>query len=102
MSEALNYIQPSIAIEFIRSPRESPCSSKENIIYYAGFVIPSSGAGACTWSTRFTIMIPVIMDEKASMRALAAMTAFRAEESTPVNSDTTTNMLRGTRNNEDS
>ena len=41
------------------------------------------------------------MDEKASMSELAANTEFRADE-TPVNSATTTNTLRGTRNNEDS
>ena len=46
-------------------------------------------------------MVPVMMDEMASMSELAANTAFRADE-TPVNSDTTTNTLRGTRNNEDS
>jgi hypothetical protein len=42
-----------------------------------------------------------MMDEKASMSELAVKTVFRADE-TPVSSDMTTNMLRGTRNNEDS
>jgi len=40
-------------------------------------------------------------EEKASMHELAASTAYRADE-TPVNSDTTTKVLRGTRNKDDS
>jgi hypothetical protein len=45
--------------------------------------------------------IPVIMEENPSMTAHAVRTLSLADD-TPVRSDTTTKILRGTRNNDDS